>query len=134
MSEIAGVRILGTGRPATRDNGRMLGPAQTPAPPYFAVIFTSVRNDQPGDGFAEADRQLFELAQTQPGFLGYESAGEDGLGITVSYWESEAAIAAWKAVADHRAAQEEGRATWFDAYDVRVAHVERAYSFTRDDA
>jgi len=111
----------------------MIGPARTPPPPYFAVIFTSMRTEQPGDGFAETDARLFELAQQQPGYLGYESAGEDGLGITVSYWESEAAIAAWKAVADHRAAQEQGRARWFDAYDVRVTRVERAYSFTRGD-
>jgi heme-degrading monooxygenase HmoA len=110
----------------------MIGPAQTPAPPYFAVIFTSIRNEQPGDGFDETDTRLFELAQRQPGYLGYESVGEAGVGITVSYWESEAAISAWKAVADHRAAQEQGRASWFDAYDVRVARVKRAYSFARD--
>jgi heme-degrading monooxygenase HmoA len=111
----------------------MIGPAQTPAPPYFAVIFTSIRNEEPGDGFTETDMHLYEVAQGRPGYLGYESVGEDGLGITVSYWESEAAIAAWKAVADHRAAQQQGRASWFDRYDVRVARVERAYSFTRDE-
>src|SRR5690348_5349095 len=112
----------------------MIGPAHTPAPPYFAVIFTSIRNEEPGDGFAEADTRLFELAQRQPGYLGYETVGEGGLGITVSYWESEAAIAAWKAVADHRAAQERGRSGWFDAYDVRIARVERAYSFAREES
>jgi heme-degrading monooxygenase HmoA len=108
----------------------MTGPAPTPPPPYFAVIFTSVRDEEPGDGFAETDERLFELARDRPGFLGYESVAADGLGITVSYWESEAAIAGWKAVAEHRAAQEEGRARWFDAYEVRVARVDRAYSFS----
>ena len=106
-------------------------PAQPPEPPYFAVIFTSMRREQPGDGFAEADEQLFALAQGHPGFLGYETADTDGLGITVSYWESEAAIAAWKAVTEHRAAQDKGRARWFDSYQVRVARVERAYDFSR---
>jgi heme-degrading monooxygenase HmoA len=109
----------------------MTGPAQTPPPPYFAVLFTSLRNEQPDDGFAETDEGLFKLAQDQPGFLGYESVSEGGLGITISYWETEAAIAAWKAVAEHRAAQEQGRAAWFDSYDVRVACVDRAYSFSR---
>ena len=109
----------------------MTQPAPTPQPPYYAVIFTSRRNEQPDDGFTDADAGILALAREQPGFLGYESADRDGLGITVSYWESEAAIAAWKAVADHLAAQREGRARWFDAYDVRVARVERAYAFTR---
>jgi heme-degrading monooxygenase HmoA len=109
----------------------MTEPAPTPEPPYFAVIFTSLRTERPDDGFAETDDHLFELARSQPGFLGYETASTGGLGVTVSYWETEAAIAAWKAVADHRAAQEQGRARWFDAYQVRVARVERAYAFTR---
>lgn len=109
----------------------MTEPAQTPEPPYFAVIFSSHRDEQPDDGFAEADECLFALAPSQPGFLGYDAAATDGLGLTISYWETEDAIAAWKAVADHRAAQEQGRAGWFDSYVVRVARVERAYGFTR---
>lgn len=112
----------------------MTGPAQTPPPPYYAVIFTSRRHDErPDDGFAETDDRLFELAQEQPGFLGYDSTSTDGLGITVSYWETEAAIAAWKAVAEHRAAQQEGRTHWFESYEARVARVDRAYSFPRTE-
>jgi heme-degrading monooxygenase HmoA len=107
-------------------------PAATPPPPYFAVIFTATRDAQPGDGFTETDERMFALAQEQPGFLGYDTTGGgDGLGITVSYWETEAAIAAWKATTEHVAAQREGRARWFDSYVVRVARVERAYDFTR---
>jgi heme-degrading monooxygenase HmoA len=106
-------------------------PAATPAPPYFAVIFTATRDEQPDDGFAATDADLFELATGQPGFLGYETSAGDGVGITVSYWETEDAIRAWKAQAEHIAAQREGRARWFDSYVVRVARVERAYGFTR---
>ena len=64
---------------------------------------------------------MFELVAGQPGFLGYETARSDGLGITVAYFESEPAIAAWKANADHAAAQREGRARWYSAYEVHVA-------------
>jgi heme-degrading monooxygenase HmoA len=111
----------------------MTSPATTPAPPYYAVIFTSRRNERPGDGYAETFERVYELARHQPGFLGYESARADGVGITVSYWESEAAIRAWKAQADHVAAQREGRARWYDAYELRVARVERAYGFERPE-
>lgn len=85
--------------------------ADTPAAPYYAVIFTSVRTE--GDqGYAEAAARMLELAREQPGFLGVESArGEDGLGITVSYWASEAAILAWKQHPEHTAIRERGRST-----------------------
>ncbi|MCF5022612.1 antibiotic biosynthesis monooxygenase family protein [Pseudomonas lurida] len=100
----------------------------TPAPPYYAVIFSSLRTE--GDlGYSQAATRMLELAREQPGFLGVESAREDGLGITVSYWENEAAILAWKQQAEHRAVREQGRATWYSAFQTRVCKVERAYAF-----
>ena len=71
--------------------------AKTPRPPYYAAVFTSLRTD--GDrGYGHMAKRMAELAAQQPGFLGMESARTaDGLGITVSYWSSEEAIAAWKA-------------------------------------
>ena len=101
--------------------------AATPAPPYYAVIFTSTRTD--GDnGYGSMADRMIELAAAQPGFLGVESArGVDGLGITVSYWESTQAIASWKANAEHRIAQDSGKAQWYADYQLRVAKVERAY-------
>ena len=99
----------------------------TPAPPYYAVIFTSIRTD--GDaGYGSMAERMVELAREQPGFLGVESArGADGLGITVSYWTTEGAIRNWKANAEHRMAQEIGKKRWYADYQVRVAKVERAY-------
>jgi heme-degrading monooxygenase HmoA len=105
--------------------------ARTPAPPYFAVIFTSLRTAVDEGYGAVADRMV-ELASRQPGFLGVESArGADGVGITVSYWATEAAIAAWKADAEHRIAQISGNRKWYEHFEVRVAKVERAYAGPR---
>ncbi|GAA0254001.1 MULTISPECIES: antibiotic biosynthesis monooxygenase [Pseudomonas] len=102
--------------------------ADTPAAPYYAVIFTSLRTE--GDqGYSQAAMRMLELAREQPGFLGVESAREDGLGITVSYWASEAAILAWKHHAEHRAVREQGRSTWYSAFHTRVCKVERDYTF-----
>lgn len=107
--------------------------AGTPRPPYYAVVFTSLRTDVDAGYGATAERMV-ELAAQQPGFLGVESArGEDGLGITVSYWESEAAIAAWKAHAEHTLARETGRRDWYAAYCTRVCKVERDYRFAAPD-
>ena len=74
-----------------------------------------------------------ELAREMPGFLGIESVrGEDGRGITISYWESEDDIRCWKEQFEHVRAQEAGRSTWYEADEVKVARVERAYGFIRD--
>jgi heme-degrading monooxygenase HmoA len=100
--------------------------ARTPEPPYYAVIFTSQRTDVDDAYGAMADRMV-ELASQQPGFLGVESARDaGGLGITVSYWSSLEAIAAWKAHAEHRVAQASGRRKWYAHFELRVARVERA--------
>jgi heme-degrading monooxygenase HmoA len=102
--------------------------AATPEPPYYAVIFTSLRNE--GDrGYADMAKAIFELAAKQPGFLGAESArGPDGFGITAAYFKDEAAIQAWRRNAEHLAAQAKGKTDWYSYYQVRVAKVERSYS------
>ena len=104
--------------------------AKTPEPPYYAVIFTSERTE--GDrGYGSMADRMVELAREQPGFLGVESVrGADGVGITVSYWESEEAIRHWKANAEHKAAQRGGQTTWYADYFLRVAKVERQYGKT----
>lgn len=99
--------------------------ACTPQPPYYAVIFTSMRTE--GDnGYGEMATRMEELARQQEGFLGMESARE-ALGITVSYWRDLEAIRQWKVQVDHRVAQRLGRERWYSEFKVRVARVERDY-------
>jgi heme-degrading monooxygenase HmoA len=101
--------------------------ANTPEPPYYAVIFTNQRTAGDG-GYADTAERMVALAKQQPGFLGVESVrGADGVGITVSYWVSEDAIAAWRQHAEHSLAREQGRKHWYGQFSVRVAKVERAY-------
>jgi heme-degrading monooxygenase HmoA len=100
--------------------------AKTPEPPYYTVIFTSQRTEIDAGYGVVADRMV-ELAAQQPGFLGVESARDPaGLGITVSYWSSLEAIAAWRAHGEHRVAQASGRNKWYSHFELRVARVERA--------
>lgn len=108
--------------------------ATTPEPDiYYAVIFTSLRSDAEQGYGAMADRMM-QLASQQPGFLGAESVRDaSGLGITVSYWTDEKAIAAWREHSEHQMAQEAGRRVWYADYCLRVARVERAYRKSRAD-
>ncbi|ABM96508.1 antibiotic biosynthesis monooxygenase family protein [Methylibium petroleiphilum] len=105
--------------------------ADLPAPPYYAVVFSSRRAPavlDSDDGYDAMAGRMVEVAATQPGFLGVESARDvEGFGITVSYWRSLADIAAWKAHAEHSVARERGRQGWYTHYELRIARVERAY-------
>jgi heme-degrading monooxygenase HmoA len=105
------------------------GFANTPEPPYYAVIFTSKRNDADAEGYASMAQAMMRAALAHPGCLGAESArGADGLGLTVAYYKDEASIAAWKADLRHLQAQKLGQERWYEHYELRVAKVERAYS------
>lgn len=106
---------------------RPTGIAEVSADAYYAVVFTSLRTGG-GDGYDETSARMVELASRQPGFLGVESArGPDGLGITVSYWESREAISGWKRNAEHVAVQDEGRRRWYRDYRIRVLRLEYEY-------
>jgi heme-degrading monooxygenase HmoA len=102
--------------------------AQTPPPPYYAVIFTSERTSV-AEGYEQTAERMVELAQQQPGYLGHESA-RDGIGITVSYWESLEAIRDWKKNTEHLLAQKNGREQWYTNYKTRISKVERDYGFS----
>lgn len=99
--------------------------ANTPKPPYYAVIFTSHRTEGDNNYGAMAEKMV-ELASKQPGFLGVESARE-AVGITVSYWSDLESIRHWKANLEHQEAQKLGRENWYSEYKVRVSKVERDY-------
>ncbi|WP_423459140.1 antibiotic biosynthesis monooxygenase family protein [Ottowia sp. VDI28] len=100
-------------------------------PPYYAVIFASQRTEG-DDGYAATAQHMAELAARQPGYLGAESTRDEaGFGITVAYYDSLEAIAAWRRHAEHTLAREQGRERWYQHFEVRIAKVERAYSFDR---
>ena len=87
--------------------------------------------DEARAAYGAMAQRMEELAASQPGYLGIESARDGALGITVSYWESEDAIAAWRQRVEHTVARDRGRAEWYDAFELRVARVERATSWRR---
>lgn len=99
--------------------------SHTPKPPYYAVIFTSVRTS--GDnGYAAMSDQIEAIVKDQPGYLGMESARNE-IGITVCYWKDIASIRNWAENEEHRVAKEKGKESWYDAYRVRICKVEAEY-------
>ncbi len=110
----------------------MTGFSRPPEPPYYAVVFTSQMETGVEAEYEKTAKDMVALAKKQPGFLGLETArGEDGLGITVSYWDNLESIQAWKENAEHVVAQRQGREKFYKRYSIRVAKVEREFSYKK---
>ncbi|MEU5347294.1 MULTISPECIES: antibiotic biosynthesis monooxygenase [unclassified Streptomyces] len=107
-------------------------------PPYYAVVFTSVKTEEGGrdgvpGGYGETNERMEELVEKIPGYLGMDYAGSPGgLSITVGYFRDADAVEEWRTNAEHRAAQKRGRAEWYERYTLHVAKVERSHGFERE--
>lgn len=98
-------------------------------PPYYAVIFTTIVEDNL-EGYIETAQRMEELAKQQEGFLGIESA-RTAIGITVSYWQTLEDITNWKNNIEHTTARNMGREKWYKQYQLRICKVEREYGFKK---
>lgn len=103
--------------------------ASTPTPPYYAVIFTSIRTDEDRD-YEKISIRMEELAKKQEGYLGIESARNE-IGITISYWKDLDSIKNWKQQTEHLLAQEMGKKYFYASYKIRICLVERDYMFEK---
>ena len=106
--------------------------ANTPKPPYYAVIFSSLK-ELDNLGYEDMAKKMVELVNNQEGFLGAESLRDSsGFGITVSYWRDLESINKWKSNLEHLKAQQKGKELWYKKYKIRIAKVEKEYSFERE--
>jgi heme-degrading monooxygenase HmoA len=100
---------------------------KTPDPPYYTVIFTSVRTEV-DEGYSEMNEALWLDAQKLPGFIGAEAfRDEDRFGVTVLYFKDLETIHEWSKYQKHLRAKEMGKQKWYSDYRVRIAKVEREY-------
>ena len=102
--------------------------ADTPKPPYYAVLFSTIRTGVDEEVYHKTAERMESLARVQPGYLGIESAYNE-LGITISYWKSLKAIEQWKNNIEHAEAQKKGRKIWYKKYALRICKVEHDYGF-----
>jgi heme-degrading monooxygenase HmoA len=102
--------------------------AKTPKPPYYAVIFSSIKNSIDKEQYQNMAERMELLVLNQQGFLGYEYA-QSGLGITISYWKDLESIRKWKENEQHQIAQQQGKEKWYSQYKVRIALVNHDYEF-----
>lgn len=100
---------------------------------YYAVVFTSQRSPQEAPEYKATAERMLALARSMPGFLDVESArGDDGVGITVSYWQDLDSIRRWREHTEHQVAQHLGRTRWYRWYKLRICKVETEYERHHD--
>ncbi len=98
-----------------------------PAAPFYAVIFISKKSNDL-DGYEEMDSRMMEMAQQQPGYLGYSSVSKPEGGIFISYWKDESSIDNWRKNMDHREAKADAK-TWYSYYHSMISRVESSNIF-----
>ncbi|MCB9966284.1 MAG: antibiotic biosynthesis monooxygenase [Geminicoccaceae bacterium] len=99
----------------------------------IAVIFELWPKPEQRDAYFELAAELRPLLEGIDGFISverFESVSEPGKFVSLSFWRDEAAVAAWRSLAEHRLAQARGRGQIFADYRLRVAEVSRDYGLT----
>jgi heme-degrading monooxygenase HmoA len=105
------------------------------AAPHVVGIFRSTRTDHANDEYEEWSRRMDALVATMPGYIGHSSFRDtaSGRGVTISYFESMAALLAWKNVPEHLEAQALGRSAFYAEYEIEVAEIVRHYEWSSLD-
>lgn len=102
----------------------------------IAVIFEVWPKQDRADEYFDLAGDLRPLLAEVDGFISierFESLANPGKFLSISYWRDENAIANWRKLEQHRAAQHKGRQDIFQDYRIRVASVIRDYGMQERD-
>jgi heme-degrading monooxygenase HmoA len=97
----------------------------------IAVIFEVWLNER--QAYLDIAAELRPLLDSIDGFISierFESLSEPGKLLSLSFWRDEAAVAEWRNLEAHRAAQAKGRGGIFKDYRLRIAGVIRDYGMS----
>jgi heme-degrading monooxygenase HmoA len=95
------------------------------------TVFRSRLRPEAGAAYEEMSARMLKMARSMPGFVEAKtfSAGDDER-LTLVIFEDRATQEAWRDHPEHRAAQELGRTTFYDAFDLLVGEIEHRSSFS----
>ena len=97
----------------------------------FAVIFEVWPTAEGKEEYLEIAAELRSFLENREGFISierFQSLTDEAKVLSLSFWQDEAAIKAWRNLFEHRSAQKKGKASLFKAYRIRVAEIVRDYS------
>lgn len=100
----------------------------------IAVIFEVWPRAETRQEYLDIAAALKPQLEKIDGFISverFQSLADPEKLLSLSFWRDEAAVAQWRGLETHRAAQSKGRATVFRDYRLRVAAVIRDYGLNR---
>lgn len=90
------------------------------------TVFRSRLREDNVDEYRRAAKRMEDLARAMPGLLEFKTfTADDGERVSVILFDTPEHHAAWRHHPEHREAQRQGRETFYAAYDITVAPVER---------
>ncbi len=96
----------------------------------IAIIFEVTPAPGKKEPYLEVAARMRDLLEDMEGFISverFQSLTNPEKLLSLSFWEDEAAVARWRELSAHRAAQKQGREDLFAGYRLRVAGVLRDY-------
>ena len=100
----------------------------------IAVIFEVEPAEGRFDSYLDFAGRLKPLLEKVDGFISverFQSITNPGKIVSLSFWRDEEAVAAWRNMPEHRAAQKAGRNGIFAGYRLRIGHIVRDYGMDR---
>ena len=97
----------------------------------YAVIFEVYPSESGKSKYLDIASELRKFLLDRPGFISierFQSFSEEGKILSLSFWEDEESIEAWRNLLEHRNAQQLGKDKLFNSYRIRVAEVVRDYT------
>ncbi len=102
----------------------------------IAVIFEVTPHSDTRGAYLDTAASLRPHLERIDGFISierFESLTAPGRILSLSFWRDEEAVARWRNLPEHRAAQQSGREGVFADYRLRVAEVVRDYGMAERD-
>ena len=100
----------------------------------IAVIFEVEPAEGRFDAYLDFAARLKPSLEKVDGFISverFQSIADPKRLVSLSFWRDEEAVAAWRNMPEHRAAQKAGRSGIFAEYRLRIGHIVRDYGMDR---
>ena len=97
------------------------------------TIFRSRLRPGIHEEYAVVAARMEQLVATMDGFEGHWFYANGAERVTIVRFRDEASLAAWANHPEHRAAQELGRSTFYDFYDLSVGSETLHHAFHADE-
>jgi len=94
------------------------------------IVFRSRLRDGVADVYGPHAERMYQRAVDMPGFVAAKDfSAEDGERVALIEWDGVEGLAAWRDLPEHRAAQDQGRASYYASYRLDVCEITRTSSF-----